>query len=176
MAKNLVDLPFIIVVTICYALLSYKLNHQIDDNYRMLSYIALSIIVMLCGQGLAFLISTLCTNTKLACVLFLTIVVNFGLLSGYFVPLNEMQFQWLPHISYTKQVYENKLIILYGFDRCPEGQTQFTLFLMNLNEYTEHKFLINCLLLVFYIILFRIIALLTLIARANSITFLFSRK
>ena len=164
-------MPFTLVVTICHSLLSYKMNHQIDDNNRMLSFIALSIIMLLCGQSLAVAIATIFTNGKLAMMVFFATLIIFSLQSGFYLPLNELPFKWLPHISFLKQVNENRLIIVYGFDRCSERQTQSTLFLMGLSEDTEHTFWINCLLLIFYIILYRVITLLALILRSNSISF-----
>ena len=50
------------------------------------------------------------------------------------MPLNELPFEWLSKISFFNLVYENHLITIYGSERCPSDQMQFTLFMMGLNQ------------------------------------------
>ena len=170
LAKTLVDLPFNIVVYICYALLLYKMTNQINDNNQMLSYIALTIMAWVCGHGLAFAVGAIVSNAQLGMLIFIGFISNSILLSRFFAPPNELPAQWLPHLFFVNQVYENNLILIYGFNRCPDGQTQTTLFQMYLNGDTERTFWINCLLLVFYIIFYRVITLFVLIIKSNSLT------
>ena len=76
LAKNLVELPFILLVTICYAVLLYKMTNQIDDNHRMLTYMALIIGILVCGQGLVFLIGVICTTGSTAILTYMGILLN----------------------------------------------------------------------------------------------------
>jgi ABC-type uncharacterized transport system permease subunit len=165
-AKNVVELPLCLLTTLLYYKLSYSLSNQISESFREWSYFMVNTGSVLIAQGIGFLVGAVAQeNDKLAISLVIGIFMYEILLSGFFAPIKEfpLQIKWIAHLAYLKQSYEMQINVIYGFGRCPEGQ-ESTL----LNGLTDQdQFWVNAVLLVIQIILFRLIALLTLLYKAN---------
>ena len=134
---------------------------------------------VICSQGLGFTVGIMANaNDKLAIVLAIGMYLVNVMLCGFFAPLEELPkaIQWLPHLSFVKQCFENHLMILYAFDRCPDGQIPSILYQMNLTEDSQKKFLTNAVVLFGHIFNYRFLALFALLLKANPISLRFPRR
>ena len=144
------------------------MNDQINEMDRMLAYVCICIACVICCQGLAFLIGIVSvTNDKLAMVLISGTYLCLTMLMGFVAPIKNLPFEGLSHVSFVKHSFENRIIILYGFDRCPE--LQYNLYRMGLSNDTNEKFWNNWIILGAHTIIFRVMALIVLLFKANPI-------
>lgn len=175
----MVELPLCLTITVGYVFIAYYGNNQIDETNRFVVYMATTVAGVLCSQGLGFAVGIIANaNDKLAIVLAIGLYLVNVMLCGFFAPLEELPeaIHSLPHISFVKQCFENHLMTIYGFDRCPKGQLPSILYQMNLSDNTEKRFLINAMILVVHIVNYRLLALFALILKANPISLGFPKR
>ncbi len=123
----------------------------------------------LTAQGLGFTIGIIAdSDEKLANIMSVGIYLFNLLLCGFFAPIEELPYciEWIKYLSFAKQCFEMQMYIIYGFDRCPVGQTSQILINMKIVE--QDKFWTNLNLLITHTIFIRIIALLILLVKANQ--------
>ena len=143
-AKTLVELPLCLLTTICYAYIVYISNHQIDEQFRLWSYVGVMAVGALTAQGLGFTIGIIAnSNEKLANIMSVGVYLFNLLLCGFFAPIDELPdyIEWITYLSFAKQCFEMQMYIIYGFDRCPKGQTSQVLYQMKISD--QDKFWTN---------------------------------
>ena len=82
--------------------------------------LAISTASALCAQGIGFLIVMISRDSKNACL-----ALSFGIyllhimLTNFFAPTDDLMdcIKGFQYLSYTENVFEMSMIILYGFDR-----------------------------------------------------------
>jgi ABC-type multidrug transport system permease subunit len=152
-----------------YSAIIYYLSGQIDEEKRFLSFMLIVVMGMVCAQGIGFIIGIIVSNSEKLAIVLTTLITLMGMLfSNFYIPVNELpkSFRWITYTSIFKLVFEGILILIYGFDRCPEGQISVTLYQLDLND--DNIFWQNLFILITYVIFFRCFALLILIIKANS--------
>ena len=168
-AKTVVELPLCLLITFFYCLLIYIQSNQINELFRQLGFLSVLIAGSLIAQGNGFAVGTAAnTNDKLAISLAVGSYLYMVLLCGFFAPIDELPkgIRWICHLAYVKQSYEMIIYILYGFQRCPEGQVALTLLMTDTDN--QDQFWINAVILVFQVIFFRLVALFIMLFKANS--------
>ena len=126
---------------------------------------------VLCSQGLGLLIGIISENNdKLAIVLTVGTYMICVVFCGFFIVIEELPqpLQWFSYLSYTKQGFESILILIYGFGRCPSGQTPSVLYQFDLTD--DKLFWTNVYILVIQVLYLRVLALIALLIKANPIS------
>ena len=121
----------------------------------------------LTAQGLGFTIGIIAnSNEKLANIMSVGVYLFNLLLCGFFAPIDELPdyIEWITYLSFAKQCFEMQMYIIYGFDRCPKGQTSQVLYQMKISD--QYKFWTNRNVLIAHVIVIRLIALIVLLMKA----------
>ena len=158
-----------IIVTLCYSLVIYKSNNQVDDSFRFWGYTGVLLLGSLTAQGLGFAIGIFSdSNEKLANIMSVGVYLFNLLLCGFFAPVDDLKpyISWVKYLSFAKQSYEMEMYYLYGFDRCPNGLVSKALKDLKIQDYDT--FLANRDVLLAHAVLIRVLALVILLVKANQ--------
>ena len=167
LAKTLVELPTCIVMTFFFAFIVYKVSDQINEAFRMWSYIGVMLMNGLTAQGYGLTISILADfNQNLACNLSLIVFFVYAFFSPFLSWGWNESLDCLRYLSYSTQTEHSQLYLIYGFDRCPEGLTPRALWSYDLDD--RHQFYMNIYLIGFHLISIRLLGLIFLLIRANK--------
>jgi len=149
------------------------MSGQINENFRYFGYLYLITIAMLCTQSLGNIIGIIFSkNVKLSLTIGVAIYTNLMLFCNYFLPLKELSplLQLFSDLAYTKLLFNSIITILYGFNRCPPGQLSLALYEYNIE--TDQTFWTNSKLLLIHFLILRFIALIAILIKSNSFSFL----
>ncbi|XP_018336697.1 ATP-binding cassette sub-family G member 4 isoform X2 [Agrilus planipennis] len=117
-AKTVADIPFQIVLTICYVMGVYYITSQPMEPLRFGMFILVSVLTALVAQSLGLLVGA-AFDIESGVFLGPISTIPMVLLSGFFVNLNDIPFylKWLPYASYVRYSFEGILISIYGLNR-----------------------------------------------------------
>ncbi|XP_057659552.1 ATP-binding cassette sub-family G member 4 isoform X1 [Diorhabda carinulata] len=118
MAKTLADIPFQIVMTLCYIIGVYFITSQPLDATRFGMILLVTVLIALVSQSFGLLIGA-AFNIEGGVFLGPISTIPMVLFSGFFSNLNDIPFylRWLPYLSYLKYGFEACMIAIYGLDR-----------------------------------------------------------
>ena len=168
MAKTIVELIPIIVYSQCLGFLTYYLSGQLWESQRILYYMLIVSIGMVCIQGFAFLFGIIFIKSDvlaiIATMLGYSCLQMFG---NFYILIKDMPpiLQIISHFSVPKLAFNSGLIIVYGFNRCSEEQTSIVLYKFGLID--EH-FMNNIKTFILYSISLRFIAFILLYIKMNT--------
>ncbi|CAG9827922.1 unnamed protein product [Diabrotica balteata] len=118
MAKTLADIPFQVVMTLCYIIGVYFITSQPLDVTRFGMILLVTVLTALVSQSFGLLIGA-AFNIEGGVFLGPISTIPMVLFSGFFTNLNDIPFylRWLPYLSYLKYGFEACMIAIYGLDR-----------------------------------------------------------
>ncbi|XP_030766383.1 ATP-binding cassette sub-family G member 1-like [Sitophilus oryzae] len=123
MSVILIEIPFQIICTWTYLVISYYLTGQPLDN-RAYLFVLFVTIGTLCAQSMGYLIGAT-TTTKIAVFIAPILACLFSVF-GFCIRLFDTPyiFRWLFFISYFRAAFHGVVVSVYGFNRndlyCPE--------------------------------------------------------
>mgnify|MGYP004521231151 CR=1 FL=1 len=139
LSKTLVDIPFTVLIGFLYGIITFKSSHQIDDDFRLWSFVGVITMTAIVAQGcghLAVIISGSSHDRGVLLTLFFGFTLS--LINRNFAPIEEWP-QWLSTstdgLSITSGGYELLVYLIYGFSRCPTGLTPKLLWTINLDDH-----------------------------------------
>ena len=167
LAKTMVELPKALVFGISFTLIIYKGSHQIDESFRLWSFVGIAALVALTAQGYGLAISTVTNSSQnLACLISLAFFIFYTTLSPFISWGWNESLDWLRYLSYANQGEQSFLYLIYGFDRCPEGLTPRALWHYGIDDL--NKFYLNIYILIFHLIVIRVVGSVLLLVMANK--------
>jgi len=125
---------------------------------------------VLCIQSLGHIIGIIFSdNAKIAVFIAVQLFVMFFLFCNFVIPIEELHYslQLFSNISTVKLVFENILILFYGFDRCSDTEFSSIMFVFGLEDRDFYR---NSRILIFQFIFLRSLSLIVLLFKANSFT------
>ncbi|XP_054159278.1 ATP-binding cassette sub-family G member 4-like [Oppia nitens] len=167
-SKFMLEIPVSIVISYVYSFIIYYGTGQLSDAYRYAYFTLIVTFGMSIANSAGTLVGIIFARsfqvaTTSGVVLFLVLV----LLSGFFVPLT-IQHEIIrssSYLSFIKLTFEAIMVSIYGIDRCESTQISIMLHQLELND---DDLTINSYWIVGHLIVWRLLALLALIYRAND--------
>ncbi|KAF2892404.1 hypothetical protein ILUMI_13769 [Ignelater luminosus] len=117
-AKTVADIPFQLILTICYMMGVYYITSQPMEPIRFCMVLLIAVLTALVSQSLGLLVGA-AFNIEGGVFVGPISSIPMVLLSGFFVNLNDLPFyiKWLPYGSYIRYSFEGFLISIYGLNR-----------------------------------------------------------
>ena len=168
MAKNIVELIPIILYSICIAFLTYYLSGQLLKKQRLLYYIIVITIAMICAQGFAYLCGIIFIENDVLAIISSTIgYQSLVMFANYIIIIKEMapHFQLVSVISFPKYTFNSGLILFYGLNRCQSEQRSIVLYKFDVND---EQLWTNIYALIVYAFSLRIIGFILLHFKINT--------
>jgi len=167
-SKTIVELLPTLIYSIIFALLTFFSSGQYYEKERLLWYIFIITIGMLCTQGMGFFVGIVLVEYELIAIeVAIGLYCYFIIFCNLFIPLKEMPqiLQFISNSSYVKFLFNSCLIIIYGFGRCASDQLSIVLYKYDLdddlfNDYVKY--------LVIYCFSLRIMASIALYIKTNT--------
>jgi len=125
LAKNIVEILPTLLFAATFGFLSYYLSGQIYEDHRLLRYVLILSLGMLCTQGLGYLFGIIFMNYEQLAIMFsIGIYTSLIMFCNFYIIIKEMPqlFQILSDLALQKFVFNSVLILIYGFDRCSADQ------------------------------------------------------
>lgn len=117
-AKTVADIPFQLLLTICYMMSVYYITSQPMEPMRFGMVLLIAVLTALVSQSIGLLVGA-AFNVEGGVFIGPIASIPMVLLSGFFVNLNDIPvyIRWLPYGSYIKYSFEGIMIAIYGLDR-----------------------------------------------------------
>ncbi|KAF5272449.1 hypothetical protein FQR65_LT04917 [Abscondita terminalis] len=117
-AKTVADIPFQLLLTICYMMSVYYITSQPMEPMRFCMVLLIAVLTALVSQSLGLLVGA-AFNVEGGVFIGPIASIPMVLLSGFFVNLNDIPvyLRWLPYGSYMKYSFEGIMIAIYGLNR-----------------------------------------------------------
>lgn len=117
-AKTLADIPFQIILTMCYIIGVYFITAQPLDPTRFFMFLLIAVLTALVSQSFGLLIGA-GFNIESGVFLGPISTIPMVLFSGFFANLEDIPYylKWLPYISYVKYSFEGAMVAIYGLNR-----------------------------------------------------------
>ncbi|KAB0799513.1 hypothetical protein PPYR_07393 [Photinus pyralis] len=117
-AKTVADIPFQLLLTICYMMSVYYITSQPMEPMRFGMVLLIAVLTALVSQSIGLLVGA-AFNVEGGVFIGPIASIPMVLLSGFFVNLNDIPvyIRWLPYGSYVKYSFEGIMIAIYGLDR-----------------------------------------------------------
>jgi ATP-binding cassette, subfamily G (WHITE), member 1 len=114
----LADIPFQILCTSLYILITYILTSQPLEWSRFAGFFIINLLCSFVAQGLGMVVSSL-FSVKYGCIFGNFFICPFLIFSGFFVQMNHAHqaLHWLFKISFIKYALEGSVYSLLGFNR-----------------------------------------------------------
>jgi ATP-binding cassette, subfamily G (WHITE), member 1 len=114
----LADIPFQILCTSLYILITYFLTDQPLEWSRFAGFFIINLLCTFVAQGLGMVVSSL-FSVKYGCIFGNFFICPFLVFSGFFVQMNHAHsaLHWLFKISFLKYALEGCVYSLLGFNR-----------------------------------------------------------
>ncbi|ENN83153.1 hypothetical protein YQE_00486, partial [Dendroctonus ponderosae] len=125
MSVILIEIPFQVLCTWTYIVISYWLTSQPLD-YRAYLFVLFVTIGTLCAQSMGYFIGAT-TSTKIAVFIGPVLACCFSIF-GFCLKRSDTPavFQWLFTVSYFRAAFHGVVVSVYGFNRkdlyCPEEE------------------------------------------------------
>jgi ABC-type lipoprotein export system ATPase subunit len=168
LAKNLVEILPTLICSVSYSLVVYYFSGQLLEQKRLLGYVYIITISMLCIQGLGYLIGIIFIEyEQIAMVIAIGLQLNLIFFCNYFILVKDMPklFQLISEIFYLKYTFNSGLIAIYGFDRCSSDELSIIFYRFGLSD---EQFWPNAQYLMIYFIALRILAFIALYIKTNT--------
>ena len=166
LAKTLAELPMALALVFIYGLILYKGSHQIDEAFRLWSFIGVLVLEALTAQGYGLTISIVSnSNEDLAYLISLAFFLLYGFCDPFLTWGWNESLDWLRYLAYSTQADQCQLYLIYGFNRCPSGLSPRALWYYGIDD--RDKFYINIYILIFHLILIRVAGLVLLVFKAK---------
>lgn len=120
LAKNLADLPFQVLFTLLYMIITYQMTGQKGEIWRMGIFFGICILVSFISQSIGLLVSAIFVNNVQTAITVAPIsCLPLILLSGFFVKIQNITNILLPFtwINYLRHSFEAMIIAIYGLGR-----------------------------------------------------------
>ncbi|KAK5643313.1 hypothetical protein RI129_007158 [Pyrocoelia pectoralis] len=117
-AKTVADIPFQLLLTICYMMSVYYITSQPMEPMRFGMVLLIAVLTALVSQSIGLLVGA-AFNVEGGVFIGPIASIPMVLLSGFFVNLNDIPvyIRWLPYGSYIKYSFEGIMIAIYGLNR-----------------------------------------------------------
>ena len=135
--------------------------------YWQIVYLMLLATIGFCSMGHCF--SLLAGgNVTLMTILLVTLFVLSLILDNSAIHIADMPYYWqaLSHLSISRYLYSSILLLQYGFGRCAPKELQTVLSAMSVEEADYGS---NVLMLIFNLVVYRVLAFVLLVKRANPV-------
>jgi ABC-type multidrug transport system ATPase subunit len=168
LAKNLVEIFPTLLYSVIYSSFAYYFSGQLLEQQRLLGYIYIITIGMLCTQGLGYLIGIVFIKYgQIAIVIGIGLFMILTFFCNFYLLIKDMPkiFQICSEISYLKYLFNSCLTVIYGFNRCSSDQLSLILYRYDLND---EQFWFNVRYLTIYFIVLRILAFIALYIKTNT--------
>jgi ATP-binding cassette subfamily G (WHITE) protein 1 len=154
-SKTITEVPLQLIFPLCYTYFLYWYSQQIGIDgffdkvtWRFGYFLGITLLSCFIAQGLGFLIGILCVKSfSITVIVSSSVLLFLFLFSGFFVKTAQMGagVEWITYFSFIRFSFESLLLIIYGFDRCPdfpviskhgilENQESTILFIFNLKD------------------------------------------
>jgi ABC-2 type transporter len=136
-SKSLIELPFIIMIGVIIALVSFFGTKQLEEDSRLIGYIYFFVIGSLISQGIGFVCGIVFAHEEMLAAI---VAIGWYLLSvvgnGFFVPIHKMHvsIRIFSHLSWLKHSFFGTILVLYGNGRCEKNEMQIFMHQFNLND------------------------------------------
>ncbi|KAK4886489.1 hypothetical protein RN001_002760 [Aquatica leii] len=117
-AKTVADIPFQLLLTICYMMSVYYITSQPMEPMRFCMALLIAVLTALVSQSIGLLVGA-AFNVEGGVFIGPIVTIPMVLLSGFFVKLNDLPvyIRWLPYGSFMKYSFEGIMIAIYGLNR-----------------------------------------------------------
>ena len=166
-ARVLAELPLVLAMSLFFSLIVYKVSNQIDEVFRLWSYMCIMAMNGLTAQGYGLTVGILADSShNQACLISLAVLFCYIFCDPFISWGWNETLDWLRYISYCTQVEQLQYYVIYGFNRCPNELMARVLWYYNIND-IDH-FYLNIIILFFHLFFIRLTGLLVLLVKANE--------
>lgn len=137
LAKIVTELPLILISGSLYAIIFYKLGHEIDESFRFWVFVAVFTVHILTVHVYGVFVGVVSApNERVAGILAIIIFIITTVLNPTTTPVHDYPpyLSWMSYASYSTQCFIVVLHLIYGFDRCPAGQTPKVLWDLKIDD------------------------------------------
>ena len=150
-----------------YAFLIFNLSGQYSEGHRCIQFVAIITLGFLCTEGIGHTMGIIMINYhQIAVLLSIGLFMTMSLFANFFVLIRDMPliFQYISELSFFKFFFNSILLIIYGQNRCSEGQESSVLYKYGIDD---SQLKTNYLKLVIYAIFLKILSLVVLLIKNN---------
>ena len=164
-SKSIVEIIPIIITILCF---SYVVDIYDSKNSMLFEYMIFLTIGALEVQSISHVLGILASdNIRVGVFTLVGVIMISFMFSNILIPIKELHYslQVFSNLATLKLLIESLMILFYGLDRCSDREFSYILSILNIEDKDLYM---NIYLLIAQFFLFRAIALLILMYKANS--------
>jgi len=173
-AKTIVESIPTIINSFCYTFIIYYMSGQFLEDLRFYKFLWITTVNFLCTQSLGSCCGIIFyKNHRLAIYSSITLFLSLTFYNNFTIPTKELFpiAKVMSDFAYPKFVFNSILITIYGFGRCPPGQTSLVLYQYDIND--DQIFWDSSKYLIYSLIFFKSSEIILLMIKANRVSLRF---